>query len=173
MQLEVEAQTALREAAANFPQPLGSFGGLLMNAGVAPLGNLMRPYSMPRDALTKEVARLLTTPSAVHKMMCEQVYVAENGGSRLAALLDALPVCVDADKAQKAAKKAKREPTAEEAALIAKATALRDVLIQVDVHERVGPLEEAEGYVRPAIASTQHRLHGAAADFTAAQAAAA
>ena len=34
-------------------------------------------------------------------------------------------------QARSAAKKAKRDPTAEEAALIAKADALRDVLIQV------------------------------------------
>ena len=61
-QLEVEAQEALKEAAANFPAPLGAFGGLLMTTGVAPLGSLMRPYSMPRDDLTKEVASLLTKP---------------------------------------------------------------------------------------------------------------
>ena len=36
-----------------------------MTTGVAPLGSLMRPYSMPRDDLTKEVASLLTKPSAV------------------------------------------------------------------------------------------------------------
>ena len=62
---QVEAQTAFREAAANFPQPVGALGGWLMSLGVAPLGDLFRPYKPPRDTLTKEVARLLSTPSEV------------------------------------------------------------------------------------------------------------
>ena len=30
--------------------------------------------------------------------------------------------------------------------------------MQVDVHTKVGPLEEMDGYVRPALASTEQRL---------------
>merc|ERR1719476_695231 len=109
LQLEHEAQTALREAAANFPQPLGAFGGWLMTAGVTPLGELMRPYRMPSDTLTKEVAKMLTTPTAVHEMFAESVFV--NADTRVAALLKAMPVAVEADTVQAMLKKTKREPT--------------------------------------------------------------
>ena len=30
--------------------------------------------------------------------------------------------------------------------------------MQVDVHTKLGPLEKGEGYVRPALASTEQRL---------------
>ena len=48
LQLEVEAQEALREASENFPKPLGAFGGWLMSLGIAPLGEFMRPYRPPQ-----------------------------------------------------------------------------------------------------------------------------
>merc|ERR550537_1577163 len=114
LQLEHEAQVALREAAENFPKPLGAFGGLLMNIGVAPLGELMRPYRPPRDALTQEVARLLSTPSEVHALFAENVYLADGGTAgenRVAELIKAMPVCLEADGVLAACKKAKRQPT--------------------------------------------------------------
>jgi len=168
--LEVEAQTALKEAAANFPAPLGSLGGLLMNIGVAPLGSFMRPYSPPKDALVKEVSRQLTTDSAVHKMFSANVYQGEE--TRVAALIKALPIVVQADAVSAMLKKERREPTAAETTLLQQAVALRDELVQVDVHESYGPLEQESGYVRPALLSTERRLHGPA-DFGEAQAVAA
>jgi acyl-CoA dehydrogenase len=168
LQLEVEAQVALREAAENFPKPLGAFGGLLMSIGVAPLGELMRPYRPPRDHLTKEVSRLLTTPSAVHAMFADNVYIPQHAGGvdhRVAELVAAMPICLEADVALSACKKEKREPTNEEAKLIAKADALRDKLVQVDVHEALGPLEDLDGYQRPALASTVARQKKGLARF--------
>jgi len=176
LQLEHEAQFALRECAENFPKPLGALGGLLMATGVAPLGELMRPYRMPRDELTKEVARLLTTPSEVHAMFAENVYKPAGEDNRVAELLHAMPVCLQADAALTACKKEKRAPTADEAKLIAQADALRDALVQVDVHETLGPLEDANpGYERPAITSTTQRQQqkGLGSSFEAAQSAAA
>jgi len=166
LQLEVEAQTALRDAAANFPAPLGAFGGFLMSVGVAPLGELMRPYRPPRDHLVKEVSKLLTTPSEVSAMFAEGIYT--EGDTRIAALLKAMPVAVEADAVAAELKKTKRAPTAEEEALLQRAVELRDALVQVDVHETVGALEAQEGYERPAIASTSRRLHGVSPDFGAA-----
>lgn len=124
LQLECEAQAALRDAAANFPAPLGAFGGLLMSAGVAPLGEIMRPYRPPRDNVVKEVAKLLSTPSAVSAMFAEGIYT--EGDTRVAALLKALPVAVEADAVAAELKKTKRVPTAEEEALLQRAVALRD-----------------------------------------------
>jgi len=173
LQLEHEAQTALREASENFPKPLGAFGGLLMSLGVAPLGELMRPYRPPRDALTQEVARLLTTPSEVHSMFAEHVYAPDGVDNRVSELMRAMPICLQADVALTACKKEKREPTADEAKLITEADALRDVLVQVDVHEHLGPLESESGYQRPALTQTAERLVAkGAANFEAATAAA-
>ena len=176
LQLETEAQTALREASENFPSGVlpGFIGGWLMTLGTAPLGELMRPYRPPADHLTKEVARQLTTPSAVHAMFTENVYVStDDPDNRVAALLRAMPVCLEADNILSACKKAKREPTADEAKVLAQATAMRDVLVQVDVHETLGPLEAQEGYERPALSSTAARLQQGAANFQAAMSASA
>jgi len=167
LQLESEAQTALREAAENFPKPLGAFGGLLMSIGVAPLGELMRPYRPPRDHLTQEVARLLTTPSDVHKMFAENVYTPDDEDNRVSELLRAMPVCLEADAALMSCKKEKRDPTDAEAVLIAQADAMRDKLVQVDVHEKLGALEDVEGYERPAIIGTATRQQKGVASFEA------
>ena len=165
LQLEHEAQVALRECAENFPKPLGWFGGLLMSVGVAPLGEIMRPYRPPHDGLTQEVSRLLTTPSAVNEMFAENVYTPDDPNNRVSELLRAMPICLKADVALTACKKEKRDPTADEAKLIAEADGLRDKLVQVDVHQTLGPLEAEEGYVRPAIVSTGLRQAKGAASF--------
>lgn len=174
LQLESEAQEAMREASENFPRPLGAVGGWLMSAGLAPLGGLMRPYRPPKDHLTQEVARLLTTPSEVHGMFTQNLFVNhEDADHRVGALLRAMPICLQADAILADCKKAKRSPSADETETLARAEALRHALVQVDVSEAVGPLEAQEGYVRPAIASTEERLAGAAANFEAATARAA
>jgi len=172
LQLENEAQVALRECSENFPKPLGSLGGWLMTLGVAPLGELMRPYRPPHDALTQEVSRLLTTPSDVHKMFAENVYTVDDPDHRVSELIRAMPVCLQADLALTACKKEKREPTVDEAKLIAQADGMRDKLVQVDVHERLGPLEDGS-YERPALVSTAARLAKGTANFQAAVASAA
>lgn len=119
LQLETEAQNALREAMDNFPQPVGSIGGWIMAAGVSPLGEWMRPYKPPRDALTQEVARLLSTPSEVHAMFADNVYLGEGGATgenRVNELIKAMPVCLEADQILSECKKAKREPSQKEVA---------------------------------------------------------
>jgi hypothetical protein len=163
LMLEVEAQKALQEAAANFPSPLGKLGGFLMNVGVAPLGSLMRPYAPPSDALVKEVSKLLTTPSDVHKMFAANVY--QGSETRVSALINALPIVVEADGVAAALKKERREPTEAEATLLQQAIALRDELVQVDVHDAYGPLEHQEDHIRPALESTERRLSGGVAHF--------
>jgi len=176
LQLEHEAQVALQQATENFPKPVGAIGGWMMAAGVAPLGDLMRPYRPPRDALTQEVARLLSTESEVHSMFAENVYLGEGGltgENRVADLINAMPICAQADVALAACKKERREPTEAEVKLIAIADTLRNKLVQVDVHDQLGPLEQQDGYVRPALQGTADRLGVAtAANFEAARSAA-
>ena len=143
--------------------------GWALNLGVAPLGEMMRPYRPPTDALTKEVARLLTNPTQVHAMFARDVYQgvgASGQQTRVTELLTALPLCVEADAVEKMIKKERRNPTGAETELLAKAVAVRDKLVQVDVHEDLGPLEESnKNYMRPALESTEKRLKGSAADF--------
>jgi acyl-CoA dehydrogenase len=164
VQLEYEAQEALREAAANFPR----INNMVPVGWALDLGVGTRPYRPPSDALTKEVAHLLTTPSQVHDLFARDVYVGvghDGKETRVTELLRALPLCVEADALEKKLKKEKRDPTSREAELLAKAVNVRDKLVQVDVHAKLGPLEQGDGYTRPAILSTQNRLKGSVADF--------
>mmetsp|Transcript_356 Transcript_356/g.520 ORF Transcript_356/g.520 Transcript_356/m.520 type:complete len:812 (+) Transcript_356:136-2571(+) len=159
LKLEAEAQDALLEASKNFPGPLGGVASTVMKMGCFPLGNMTRPYDKPHDALTKEVSRLMTTPSELRDMFQENVYMAPEGVThQVSDLIRALPVCVEADKIASTLRREKRQPTEEEANKIAKADALRDVLIQVDVFENLTTEESQEGYKRPALQGTEERL---------------
>eukprot|EP00934_Nitzschia_sp_Nitz4_P005733 Nitzschia sp. Nitz4//scaffold10_size219509//208423//210879//NITZ4_001466-RA/size219509-augustus-gene-0.257-mRNA-1//1//CDS//3329533034//5723//frame0 len=159
LRLEKEAQDAMKEAADNFPGPLGTAAGAAMKLGCFPLGSITRPYKAPSDKLSKEVSRLATTPSGVREMFTKDIYVAPEGERhQLGEMMRALPVCVEADKIASQLRREKREPTQEEADLIAKAEALRDVLVQVNVFPHVSAIEGSEGYVRPALQGTEERL---------------
>merc|ERR1711977_765383 len=119
---------------------LGTAASAVMKMGCFPLGSVTRPYRSPGDDLTKEVSRLLTTPSGLRDMFAENTYVAPEGTiHQQSDLIRALPVCVEADK-------------------IATAEALRDVLIQVDVFENLTDAEGKEGYVRPPLEGTEERM---------------
>eukprot|EP00577_Skeletonema_sp_RCC1716_P005653 CAMPEP_0113429332 /NCGR_PEP_ID=MMETSP0013_2-20120614/32387_1 /TAXON_ID=2843 ORGANISM="Skeletonema costatum, Strain 1716" /NCGR_SAMPLE_ID=MMETSP0013_2 /ASSEMBLY_ACC=CAM_ASM_000158 /LENGTH=800 /DNA_ID=CAMNT_0000318035 /DNA_START=73 /DNA_END=2471 /DNA_ORIENTATION=- /assembly_acc=CAM_ASM_000158 len=158
LRLEREAQEALYAASENFPGPLGPVASTVMKMGCFPLGGLTRPYSDPSDTLTKEVSRLLTTPSEIRDMFQEGIYSAPDGAvHQMTDLINALPICVEADKVATSLRREKREPTAEETNLIAKADALRDALIQVDVFEHATAEEAQPGYVRPALQGTEER----------------
>jgi acyl-CoA dehydrogenase len=159
LRLETEAQQALLEASNNFPGPLGPVASTVMKLGCFPLGNITRPYSAPRDDLTKEVARLITTPSQLRDFFAEGIYMAPEGVKhQISDLVRALPVCVEADKIASNLRREKREPTQEESDKLARAEALRDVLIQVDVFDHLTDAEGREGYVRPALQGTEERL---------------
>merc|ERR1712157_478524 len=160
LRLEKEAQDALKEASDNFPGPLGTIASAVMKMGCFPLGSITRPYKSPNDVLTKEVSRLLTTPSGLRDMFVQNVYVApEENKNQVSELIRALPICVEADKIASLIRREKREPTLEEADKIAKAEALRDVLIQVDSFDHLTDLEGKDGYTRPALLGTEERLN--------------
>merc|ERR1711935_724301 len=160
LRLEKEAQDALKEASDNFPGPLGTVASVVMRLGCFPLGSITRPYKSPNDILTKEVSRLLTTPSGLRDMFVENVYVAPEGHVHQPSdLIRALPICVEADKIASLLRRERREPTPEETDKIAKAEALRDVLIQVDAFDHLTDAEGQEGYIRPALLGTEERLN--------------
>ena len=158
LRLEKEAQDAMLSASDNFPGMLGPVASTVMKIGCFPLGNMTRPYKAPGDELTKEVSKLVTTPSEMRDFFQENVYVAPEGElHQVSDLIRSLPVCVEADLVASSIRREKRQPTEAEADLIAKADAIRDALIQVDVYEKF-PTEVAEGYVRPALVGTEERL---------------
>jgi acyl-CoA dehydrogenase len=159
LRLEKECQDALKEAADNFPGPLGGIASFAMKAGCFPLGSLTRPYSAPSDILTKEVSRLITNPSGLREMFLENTYMAPEGVMHQQSdLVRALPICVEADRIASVLRREKREPTQDEADKIAKADALRDVLIQVNAFSHLTDAEGQPGYVRPALLGTEERL---------------
>lgn len=159
LRLEKEAQDALKEAADNFPGPLGTVASTVMKMGCFPLGSLTRPYNSPGDVLTKEVSRLITTPSGLRDFFTTGIYMAPEGEvHQISDLIRALPICVEADQIASSLRREKRDPTPDEADKIAKAEALRDVLIQVNAFSTLTDAEAAEGYVRPALVGTEERL---------------
>jgi hypothetical protein len=158
LRLEKEAQDAMLSASDNFPGMLGPVASTVMKIGCFPLGNMTRPYKNPGDELTKEVSKLITTPSEMRDFFQENVYMAPEGElHQVSDLIRSLPVCVEADLIASSIRREKRQPTEAEADMIAKADAIRDALIQVDVYEKF-PTETAEGYVRPALVGTEERL---------------
>merc|ERR1712226_1737383 len=83
LRLEHEAQQALIDASNNFPGVLGTPASLVMKLGCLQLGGVqLGEYPKPNDALTKEVARLVTTPSEVRDMFQENVYMTNNNRYR-------------------------------------------------------------------------------------------
>lgn len=158
LRLETEAQEALLAASNNFPGPLGPVASTVMKLGCFPLGNITRPYSNPSDILTKELSRMLTTPSELRDMFAEGIYTAPDGEvHQVSDLIKALPVCVEADKIAASLRRDKRQPTAAESDILTRAEALRDVLIQVDVFEHLGA-PGTEKKISPALVGTAERL---------------
>jgi len=159
LRLEKEAQDALLEASDNFPGLLGGVASSVMKLGCFPLGNITRPYKAPSDELTKEVARMITTPSEVRNLFAEGIYEAPEGQMHQPSdLCRALPICFEADRIASLLRREKRQPTIDEANKIAEADALRDALIQVDVFEKLAGAEDQPGYKRPALVGTEERL---------------
>lgn len=157
LRLEREAQEALLEASNNFPGPLGPVASTVMKMGCFPLGSWTRPYKEPSDVLTKEVSRLLTTPSEIRDMFSEGIYMAPEGTVHQASdLIRALPVCIQADKIASQLRREKRKATPEEEDVLNHAEALRDVLIQVDVFDNLTEGEARDG--RPALQGTEDRM---------------
>jgi len=163
LRLENEAQEALYQATDNFPGsgPVGVAAKSVMKLGCFPLGSLSRPYGEPNDILTKEVSRMLTTPSELREQLFQgNIYMAPEGDiHQVSDLIRALPVCMEADQIASLLRREKRGPTEEEKEVMIHAEALRDALIQVDVFKSIG--EEAwsgDDYERPALSGTRDRL---------------
>jgi len=140
------AQTAFEGVISNFPNRLIA---TLMRRTVFPLG---RPYVVPSDKLGHEVARLLIEPSATRDRLTGGMYLSRADGdairtieSAVEATLAAEPIEARLREAQKtgrfsvkpgedraAAAQAANIITADELAIVRKATRLVDQVIRVD-----------------------------------------
>ena len=69
-------------------------------------------------------------------------------------MLGALSLCLEADAIERACKRARKHPTADEQKVLEAAAAARDRIVQVQAFEKLGHAERAPGHVRPALAQT-------------------
>jgi len=160
LRLEAEARDALLRAAENVPPlPLGAHraAGFALRAAVAPAGARGASLAPPSDALTKKLSDLLTTTESDYaaKLLVPGVYTS---GKVQKVIMDALPLCLEADAIERACKKARKQPTPDQQEVLAAAAAARDRIVQVQAFEKLGAPEHAEGYVRPALAQTAEWL---------------
>ena len=128
-----EVEDALFGVFANFPiRPLG----WLMRGVCFPTG---RCYSVPpSDKLKREVARLISSDSAVRSLLLQGTFVSRDPSDRVALTLATLPKAIAADALLTALRKERRAPTEDEQAVIDEAEAAREVIIQVDSFPRLG-----------------------------------
>ena len=150
-QILKENQTALHGISGNFPVP-GI--GKIMKTVCFPTGKDV--YHGPTDKMVQKAAHLISNPSGVRDLLSEGIFISDNAEDRIRQLNDALPLAVEADKAASAARKAKRDLTPEEQALVDRVTAMADKIVQVDVFDKLGVEKyEDESYIRPAIRGTR------------------
>ena len=156
LRLEAEAFEALKHAADNVPKmPAGAHHvvGSVLRTTVAPLGDFGATTKAPTDALTKATADLLTTRDSdyVSTLLLPGVYTS---GAYQKEVLGALSLCLEADAIERACKRARKHPTADEQKVLEAAAAARDRIVQVQAFEKLGHAERAPGHVRPALAQT-------------------
>lgn len=145
-----QTQTALDGVSSNFP--IAGFGPL-MRAVCFPTG---LPYTGPNDDMRTKAAQLISKPSKVRTYLMEGIFVSADPKDRLRMMTDLLPKAVAADKAAAAAKKDKRELTADEKALILEVQELANEIVQVDVFDKLGAEKrEGDSYIRPALRNTR------------------
>ena len=146
-----ENQTALHGVQANFP--IAGIGEI-MGAVCFPTGKDV--YKGPTDKMVQNAAKLISTPSGIRELLSEGIFISDSADDRIRQLNDALPLAVEADKVQAAARKAKRALTAEEQELVDRVAALANEIVQVDVFDKLGKEKfEGDGYIRPALRNTR------------------
>lgn len=138
--------------------------GLSSNFPIPGIGPLMRgicfptglPYQGVNDKLTKASSDLISKPSAIRDLLSEGVFISNDPKDRLRMLNDILPQSVEVDQIVAAAKKAKRELTADEKKKVDHVNAVINEIVQVDVFDKIGSEKyESDDYVRPALRHTK------------------
>ncbi|KAJ8606141.1 hypothetical protein CTAYLR_010725 [Chrysophaeum taylorii] len=161
LRLEKEAHDALLQAANNLPRMPGRFDVIaasLVRTALRPVGFLGATDLEPSDKHTQDLASLLTTQDSQYAATFLVPGIFTSDGIRRD-IMDALPICIQADNLAVRLRKEKRDPTSDEQALFDKADQVRDRIVQVSSSERLGWLEQSDpAYVRPAIEQTRDWL---------------
>ncbi|CAN0279539.1 unnamed protein product, partial [Discosporangium mesarthrocarpum] len=97
-----------------------------------------RCYPLPSDALSKEVAQLVSTDSEVRDLFAENVFFSKDPMDRMTLINRTLPKAIAADDILRKLRREKREATSEEQGLIDEAEAAREIIIQVDSFPGLG-----------------------------------
>jgi hypothetical protein len=141
-----ENQEALIGVSKNFPI-----------AGVGPLMRLLcfptgSVYEGPTDDMRKAGSNMITTPTAIRDHLSSGIYISPDSNDRLRMMNDILQDSVKADQIVSAAKKAKRNLTAEEEGLVAKVRDVVDKIVQVDSFDKLGIEKNLDdSYIRPGL----------------------
>eukprot|EP01030_Chromulinospumella_sphaerica_P002142 gene2142-2096_t len=115
-----------------------------------------QPYKGPSDKLRKDSAQLISTVTGIRSLLSEGVFISNDPNDKIRMLNDILPKALEADKAQAAAKKEKRELTSQESALVKEVQEVVNKLVQVDSFDKLGKEKfEPEDYIRPALRGTR------------------
>jgi acyl-CoA dehydrogenase len=127
-------QVALQGIAANFPV---KGIGAIMRGVCFPTG---APYTGPTDTMRQKASQLITNPSGIRDLLSEGIFISDDPNDRLRMLNDILPQAVAADKAVSEAKKAKRDLTPDEKALVSRVTEIVNELVQVSGRDGRTPI---------------------------------
>ena len=146
-------QEALIGLSSNFPVPLM---GPVMRAFTFPRG---REYHKSSDKLRRQVSQLITTPTEVRALLTQNVFVSKDQNDRVNQISRAISLACEADGYLSACRKAKRQPTAEEQAVIDQAEELREKIIQVDAFETLGATNHKGEWMK-ATWSVEHTAGG-------------
>jgi hypothetical protein len=108
-----------------------------------------KTYERPFDKLAEQAANLITKPSEVRDLRIENIYIPKDVNDRVALLHDILPKAVKVDEIYVKMRKEKRQPTAEEKALVDEVEAAQNFIKEkYNLSVRPGRLVSACGGVR-------------------------
>lgn len=132
-QQEYEIEKSFRGIFANFPI---TGGGRFMSALCFPFSKLS--YEPPTDELTRKVAQLVSTDSAVRELISRDMFISKDPEDRSTLLHTGLPIVIQANAIRARCRKEGYEATFEEKEILGEAERIRETIIQVDSFDRIG-----------------------------------
>merc|ERR1739847_98101 len=117
-------QEAIVGLSSNFPIPAI---GPLMKAICFPTG---LPYYGADDSMVKKASNLITVPSGIRDLLSEGIFISKDPKDRVRMMNDILPLAIEADQIQSAAKKQKRSLTELEQAKVDKVAQVVNEIVQ-------------------------------------------
>ena len=150
------ARAFLRVRVADVPATKQAILGISSNFPIPLMGPVMRAFTFPRgreyapanDKTRRQVSQAITTPSEVRALLTQNVFVSKDQNDRVNQISRAVSLACEADGYLAACRRAKRQPTPEEQAVIDEAEALREQIIQVDSFETLAGQNHREDWMK-------------------------